>query len=225
MGNIIYRFYIESMKEGLLITEKTENTMTTTSTTLAGPNLHVMECVNRGNSVVFFDITMGDGEHKTELGRIRMELFVNDCPKTCENFRQFCTGEHIGSDSQPIGYMNCPFHRVIRDFMIQGGDILHHDGTGKFSIYNGTSFADENFIYKHDSPGLLSMANSGKNTNASQFFITCKKCEWLDNKHVVFGRILDDGESMMTVRKCEAVPTTDKGIPRFPLKISQCGEL
>ena len=111
--------------------------------------------------------------------------------------------------------------------MIQGGDFLNHDGTGKTSIYNGgTSFADENFIHTHDVPGMLSMANSGKDTNGCQFFITCKKCDWLDGKHVVFGKVLDD-VSMLTVRKCEAVPVMGggKGKPRIPLRIVQCGEL
>jgi peptidyl-prolyl isomerase H (cyclophilin H) len=109
--------------------------------------------------------------------------------------------------------------------MIQGGDFLNHDGSGKSSIYNGTSFADENFIHKHDQPGALSMANSGKDTNGCQFFITCQKCNWLDGKHVVFGRVLDE-PSMLTVRKCEAAPVAGgKGNPRIPLRISMCGQL
>ncbi len=109
--------------------------------------------------------------------------------------------------------------------MIQGGDFINHDGTGKTSIYNGTSFPDENFIHNHDQPGMLSMANSGKDTNGCQFFITCNKCDWLDSKHVVFGKVLDDS-SMLTVRKCEAAPVVGgKGRPRIPLRIVQCGEL
>ena len=109
--------------------------------------------------------------------------------------------------------------------MIQDGDFLNHDGTGKTSIYNGTSFADENFIHNHDSAGMLSMANSGKDTNGCQFFITCQKCDWLDGKHVVFGKVLDDA-SMLTVRKCEAAPVVgSKGKPRIPLTIIQCGEM
>ncbi len=109
--------------------------------------------------------------------------------------------------------------------MIQGGDFLNHDGSGKTSIYNSSPFADENFIHKHDQPGLLSMANSGPNTNGCQFFITCQKCNWLDGKHVVFGKVLDES-SMLVVRKCEAVPVSgNKGRPRFLLKIVECGEL
>ena len=115
--------------------------------------------------------------------------------------------------------------------MIQGGDFLNHDGTGKTCIYGTSTFADENLItHKHDRPGMLSMANSGPDSNGCQFFITCKKADWLDGKHVVFGRVLEDagGESMMTVRKCEAVPVSSSGggnRPRIPLRIVQCGEL
>lgn len=102
---------------------------------------------------------------------------------------------------------------------------VNQDGTGKTSIYNGTSFPDENFIHKHESAGMLSMANSGKDSNGSQFFITCAPCDWLDGKHVVFGKVLDEA-SMLTARRCEAVPVLGgKGKPRIPLRISQCGEL
>ena len=107
--------------------------------------------------------------------------------------------------------------------MIQGGDFVKGDGTGQRSIY-GTTFADENFLHRHDQPGMVSMANSGKNTNACQFFITTTaKADWLDGKHVVFGRVLD-ANSMLTVRKCEAVPVSNQK-PRIPLRIIQCGEL
>lgn len=193
-----------------------------------GPDPAVMDAIHRGNAVVFFDVAMGEAQDGGLLGRIKLELFVKECPKTCENFRQFCTGEYLNtSNSQPMGYLNSTFHRVIKDFMIQGGDFLNHDGTGKTSIYNGASFRDENFIHQHDKPGMLSSANSGKDTNGCQFFITCQKCDWLDGKHVVFGQVLDDGDSMLTVRKCEAVPVMSggKGNPRIPLRIVQCGEL
>lgn len=106
--------------------------------------------------------------------------------------------------------------------MIQGGDFINNDGTGKLSIY-GPSFGDENFSHKHDKPGMLSMANSGPNSNGCQFFITCAKADWLDDKHVVFGQVLD-GSSMLTVRKCEAAPVNGTQ-PRIPLRIVQCGEL
>ena len=109
--------------------------------------------------------------------------------------------------------------------MIQGGDFISGDGKGSRSIY-GTTFPDENFVLKHDKAGLLSMANDGKDRNGCQFFITCNKCEWLDGKHVVFGKVVDDGESMLTVRKIEAVETNQKTQqPRLKCEITQCGEL
>lgn len=203
---------------------------------LAGPDPAVIDAINRGNQVVFFDVAMGeadtdknnDQESSIALGRIKLELFVKDCPKTCENFRQFCIGYSPGGSSSgtPIGYLNSTFHRVLKDFMLQGGDFINHDGTGKSSIYHTSSFRDENFIHKHDIPGKLSMANSGPNTNGCQFFVTCQKCDWLDGKHVVFGKVLDES-SMLTVRKCEAAPVMGggKGKPRIPLRIVQCGEL
>lgn len=188
---------------------------------VGGPDAEVMAAIERGNAVVFMDVALGEGNNAVELGRIKLELFVKDCPITCENFRQFCTGEYLQNE-QPTGYMNCTFHRVMKDFMIQGGDFINHDGTGKLSIY-GPTFADENFIHKHSKPGMLAMANSGPNTNGCQFFITCGKADWLDGKHCVFGQVLD-GASMLTVRKCEAVPVNGT-TPRLPLRIIQCGEL
>lgn len=111
--------------------------------------------------------------------------------------------------------------------MIQGGDFINHDGTGKSCIYGTSTFADENLTaHKHDQPGMLSSANSGPNTNGCQFFITCKKADWLDGKHTVFGKVLDD-DSMLTMRKCEAVPVSGGGgnRPRIPVRVIQCGEL
>eukprot|EP00997_Jenningsia_sp_PLL12_P004498 NODE_1913_length_1036_cov_113.161094_g1459_i2.p3 GENE.NODE_1913_length_1036_cov_113.161094_g1459_i2~~NODE_1913_length_1036_cov_113.161094_g1459_i2.p3 ORF type:complete len:152 (+),score=36.62 NODE_1913_length_1036_cov_113.161094_g1459_i2:136-591(+) len=151
-----------------------------------------------------------------------MELFADKCPRTAENFRQFCTGEAKGKNGLPIGYKNSKFHRVIKDFMCQGGDFLNGDGTGTSSIY-GESFEDENFDLKHLGPGTLSMANSGPDTNGSQFFLTLSKTEWLDNKHVVFGRVID---GMLTVRKIENVPVVgEKKTPRIPCVITECGEM
>ena len=151
-----------------------------------------------------------------------MELFADVVPKTAENFRQFCTGEYKKS-MLPIGYKACSFHRVIKSFMIQGGDFENNDGTGKFSIY-GSSFPDENFAIRHTSAGLLSMANSGPNTNGCQFFITCTRTEHLDDKHVVFGKVLDE-ESMFIVRKIENVPVGGGNKPKLPIVIEECGEL
>eukprot|EP00954_Amorphochlora_amoebiformis_P002558 201338-Amorphochlora_amoeboformis.AAC.2 len=172
---------------------------------------------NPDNPVVFFDVTIGG--HAS--GRIVMELYADICPRTAENFRQFCTGEYQKSGT-PVGYKNCIFHRVIKDFMIQGGDFMKGDGRGSMSIYGGEPFADENFEKKHTRAGLLSMANSGPNTNGCQFFVTCNKCDWLDNKHVVFGAVID---GMITVRRIENVQTGKNNLPRLEVKIVQCGEL
>jgi len=168
------------------------------------------------NPVVFLDVTVGN----TEIGRIIIELYADVVPRTAENFRQFCTGE-FKRDSIPTGFKTTAFHRVIKDFMIQGGDFVNGDGTGCMSIY-GDTFDDENFNLKHDSPGLLSMANSGLDTNGSQFFITCAKCDFLDGKHVVFGRVLD---GLLVVRKIENVPTGPNNKPKIPVVVSQCGEM
>lgn len=149
----------------------------------SGPDPAIAEAVARGNPVVFFDISIAG----TPMGRLKMELFADVVPKTAENFRQLCTGE-MTRNSFPVGYKGCPFHRIIKGFMIQGGDFVHQDGTGRQCIY-GDSFADENFVVPHAGPGMLSMANSGPNTNGCQFFLTCAKCDWLDGKHVVFGKV------------------------------------
>lgn len=162
------------------------------------------------------DISVGNNE----IGRLIFELFADVVPRTAENFRSFCTGEHK-PNNVPMGFKNSTFHRVIKDFMIQGGDFVRSDGTGVMSIYGG-AFQDENFTLKHDAAGLLSMANSGKDTNGCQFFITCAKCNFLDNKHVVFGRVLD---GMLIVRKIENVPIGSNNKPRLPITISQSGQM
>ncbi|GAA5949777.1 hypothetical protein JCM10213_006886 [Rhodosporidiobolus nylandii] len=168
--------------------------------------------------IVFFDISIGN----TPAGRIKMELFNDVVPKTAENFRQFCTGE-FRENSLPVGYKGAIFHRVIPHFMIQGGDFLNGDGTGSKSIY-GTKFGDESFELEHSEPGLLSMANSGPHTNGCQFFITTEPAEFLNGKHVVFGKVVDQA-SMLVVRKIENVATGPNNRPKLQCTITECGEL
>ena len=166
---------------------------------------------------VFFDVEI-NGE---SAGRIVMGLFGDDVPKTAENFRCLCTGEKgKGQMGKPLHYEGSLFHRVIPQFMLQGGDFTHGDGRGGESIY-GEKFRDENFKYKHDSVGLLSMANAGPNTNGSQFFITTVLTPWLNGKHVVFGRVL---EGMEVVKRVEGLGTSG-GRTRLPIKIAKSGEL
>ncbi|KAL8899910.1 MAG: hypothetical protein Q9207_005954 [Kuettlingeria erythrocarpa] len=169
------------------------------------------------NPMVFFDLTLG-GE---PLGRVKMELFADTVPRTAENFRQFCTGESRDSRGHPQGYKGSKFHRVIKDFMIQGGDFLHGDGTGSASIYGVKAFGDENFKLKHDGPGILSMANSGPDTNGCQFFICTVPTPFLNNKHVVFGKVVD---GMDVVRKVENTRLRGER-PASDVVISQCGEM
>lgn len=168
-------------------------------------------------SRVYFDVTIG-GE---AAGRIVMGLFGKTVPKTAENFRALCTGENgVGQSGKPLHYKNSIFHRVIPNFMIQGGDFTNFNGTGGESIY-GNKFKDENFDIKHSAPGYLSMANAGPNTNGSQFFITTVVTSWLDGRHVVFGKVI---EGMDVVQKIEA-NGSGSGKPNKRIEIVDSGEL
>ncbi|XP_011689111.1 PREDICTED: peptidyl-prolyl cis-trans isomerase cyp11 isoform X1 [Wasmannia auropunctata] len=171
------------------------------------------------NARVFFDVEVGG----LPMGRVVFELFSDTCPITCENFRALCTGEKgLGKTTgKPLHYKGIVFHRVVKDFMIQGGDFSIGNGTGGESIYGGT-FADENFIMKHNKPFLLSMANRGRDTNGSQFFITTQPAPHLDNVHVVFGEVVS-GQEIIT--HIEGLPVDRMSRPLQDAKVVNCGEL
>ncbi|VDB96525.1 unnamed protein product [Peniophora sp. CBMAI 1063] len=168
--------------------------------------------------IVFFDISIGG----KPIGRVVFSLYTDIVPKTAGNFLALCTGEKgVGQSGKPLHYKGSSFHRVIKKFMIQGGDFTAGNGTGGESIY-GEKFEDEGFTEKHERPFLLSMANAGPNTNGSQFFITTVPTPHLDGKHVVFGEVIR-GKSV--VREVENYPTSDGDKPTAPIVIEDCGTL
>uniref|UniRef100_A0A1I7UW05 Peptidyl-prolyl cis-trans isomerase n=1 Tax=Caenorhabditis tropicalis TaxID=1561998 RepID=A0A1I7UW05_9PELO len=183
------------------------------ASTLAGQSLRFAS----QRPKVFFDVSIGE----EPAGRVTFELFSDVVPKTAENFRALCTGEKgVGKQGVPLHFKGSKFHRIIPDFMIQGGDFTRHNGTGGESIY-GIKFKDENFDLKHSGPGCLSMANAGPNSNGSQFFICTVDTPWLDGGHVVFGQVTD---GMSVVKKVEKIGSRS-GAPSKPVTITDCGEL
>ena len=167
---------------------------------------------------VFFDIQIG----KSPAFRLVFELFYKELPKTCLNFLYLCTGEagKTTDGSTNLHYLNSRFHRVITKFMAQGGDFTNFNGTGGESIY-GAKFNDEAFPFNHTETGMLSMANAGPNTNGSQFFITFIPCDWLDGKHMVFGRMIEGKEHLKTLEAAGSA----KGPTTQPVTVVGCGEL
>ena len=169
------------------------------------------------NPSVFFDVSING----KAAGRLVFELYADKTPKTAENFRALCTGEKgTGKSGKALHFKNSIFHRIIPDFMAQGGDFTKFNGTGGESIY-GEKFADENFERKHTTGGQLSMANAGKNTNGSQFFITFVPCPWLDGKHVVFGQLTEGMDLLKAIEKLGS----ESGAPKGEVKITECGQL
>ncbi|KAJ2904086.1 hypothetical protein MKZ38_008897 [Zalerion maritima] len=188
-----------------------------------------------GNPLVFLDISLAS----IPLGRVLIQLYAHVCPLTCENFRQFCTGESKSPSTHlPQGYKGSKFHRIIPGFMLQGGDFVNGDGSGSTTIWGNTKFDDEVTAKdveegrgaRHDEPGMLNLyllappQNAGPNTNGSQFFITVAPTPFLDGKHVVFGKVVD---GMDVVKKVEAVKTGRRGkdVPDIDVVIAQCGEM
>ena len=176
-------------------------------------------------SKVFMQIRYVSQTGKSDSKRVVFQLYP-ETPKTSDNFKKLCTGE-LGTKfltgaavpgGKQLAYKGSKFHRIIPQFMMQGGDFTNGNGTGGLSIY-GNKFNDENFVKKHDKPLLLSMANAGPNTNGSQFFITFVACPWLDNKHTVFGEVIENGDFIKSIEKLGS----SNGTPQAEVIIEECG--
>ncbi|CAI2348002.1 unnamed protein product [Caenorhabditis sp. 36 PRJEB53466] len=168
---------------------------------------------------VFLDMSVDE----KPVGRIEIKLFTTEAPKTCENFRALCTGEAgmASNNKARLHYKGNEMHRIVRKFMIQGGDITEGDGRGGYSIY-GRYFDDEKFRLKHSKPYLLSMANKGPNSNSSQFFITTAPAPHCNDKHVVFGEVIKGQDVVDLIENLEC---DDGAKPKVKVVIANCGEL
>ncbi|TBU18202.1 peptidyl-prolyl cis-trans isomerase [Ordospora colligata] len=169
------------------------------------------------NKNVFFEVSEVKGSTKNLIGKIVMSLNDEEVPETAKNFRELC------KRPEGSGYLMSTFHRIIPGFMIQGGDYTAHNGTGGRSIFPTSTFPDENFIIKHTGEGLLSMANCGRNTNGSQFFITLAMTPWLDGGHVVFGKVVEGIEVVRNIAKYGSKSGEVKN--GYKIQISACGEV
>ncbi len=220
IGYFIYKYFVKKPKNVETIKNDSENNSDkkedfTNSIVGKDPPIKKSVDINDTSNFVYFDIQIGNEKQ----GKIIIQLFDNEVPKTCKNFRTLCCKNILNNSSKP-SYVGSKFHRVIPNFMIQGGDITKGDGTGGFSIY-GENFEDESFELKHNQPGLLSMANAGPNTNNSQFFITTEATPWLDDKHVVFGIVLQGFDLVRKIENIERDPSNDS--PVIPCKIIESG--
>jgi peptidyl-prolyl isomerase H (cyclophilin H) len=192
-----------------------------------------LKLLDTKNPIIFLDICFIDilkSSHNTcdlenkSVYRIYFELFMHILPKTCENFRQFCTGEYLVNNKM-LGYKNTIFTRLINNMFVQGGDFINFDGTGETSIYNNEIFEDEGFFFNHSQIGFLSMANRGKNTNGCQFFITLGECLENDNENVIFGRAIDE-YSILILQKINDIKSDFfTETPLSPISIVNCGQM
>lgn len=171
---------------------------------------------NPKRDFVYLDITHDDNY----IGRLVLELFTDICPKTCANFKSLCEGNIKSEVDKALSYEGCSIHRIVKRGYFQSGDLINNNGTGETSIYDESTFPDENFIVEHNGSGILSMANHGLHTNASQFCISFRALPWMNKKYVAFGKVV---EGYAVLQKLEEIDTIVSGQPRKPCSISKCG--